>query len=425
VLLWGLLTTLALWRLALAFNVLASPNRGPIGLAAGQGAIVVHWRQLDLFVGWAALLVWFMAVGSGGMLRVRGLREQRMARLIGLLAAGGILLALLNAAGDHFSGWGGGKALGVAADLTLALVGAIGVLRELHALAAEMPGGGVHLFALWRLVTAQWILAWLAATVFLRITLRKDELLGSETARQLLFALPAFGVLPNVLMLAGIYLWNALRTPSPSQAIGSEPGAASEGRESGRGRARTRAWLVAMVAVNVGAALLVLRVPWPGLVGGILVIAGILLYMFGFPRGAWSRAKPWFLIACGCSILAMVGVVAERVLLLGSPAGMAFLSSAWRHLLVSTVLFAGLQALGAGGREGVRGTRRLLIVATALLVTGVVLVSGLLLATSFRQGEGQVPVLRLLFWALLPQVVGLLALVPYGLKTAHSRNESR
>jgi hypothetical protein len=406
-LLWLLLALLALWRVALAWNVLSGPTEGFNGLARGLGSAVVHWRQLDGFVGPVALLLWLAGVAGGGSLAPTTLKQRRIGQLFTAWAGITIALALLNAAWDQLSPGGGagtvGRILGPIADFGTVLLVIVAVLRELYILASEMPPGQVHLVPLWRFLTAQWLLAWVAATVFLRFTMSKEELLGNENARQLLFAIPAFGILPNTLMIAGIHLLNAKLRPTV---------APSPPRPSAEITPRFRAWLLAVIAMTLGGILLVLPNQKLGLFGGPLLVISTGLYLAGFPRKAWEGTKPWLMAAWGAFALAMVIVTLERLLLLGNPTfSMAFIANAARHLLLSGATLWCFHA-AMGGQEfflGGRGATRLLTLAATLFAVGALLVTALFVATSFRQGEGQLPILRLLFWGILPEALGLLA----------------
>jgi hypothetical protein len=408
-LLWSLLAVTILWRVMLAWSVVSAPVSGVSGLARGLGAVVVHWRQLDGLIGWVALLLWLMGIASGGTVGATSLRQRRIGQMLGMWAGVSLALALIDVASDQFlpGSMAVGNVLGPWSDRILAFLGLVAVVRELHAIASEMPAGQVHLGALWRFLTAQWLLAWLAATVFLGFSMRKEELLGNESARQLLFAIPAFGVLPNVLMLAGIRLWNARMRPGP----GTPPTPPHSGSPT-TGTPRVRAWLLAMIAATVAGILLVLRTQWLGLLGGPLLLLSVALYLAGFPKGAWGRHKAWLLAAWGMFALAIALATVERLMALGTPAlSMAFFGNAWRHLLLGAALLWGLHALAVGAellsvRQG--GAFRLLALATGLCGAGVLLTAGIFLATAFRQGEAQLPVLWLLSWGLLPEAAGVL-----------------
>src|SRR6185295_11783268 len=96
-------------------------------------------------------------------------------------------------------------------------------------------------------------------------------------------------------------------------------------------------WLAALVLVNVGAMLLVTRVPGLGIAGAALEMAGVGFYVLGFPRHTWqgSGAGGKVALLAWCVVLiAMGGLFFERLFALGSqpmPA-MRFFTLAWRHL---------------------------------------------------------------------------------------------
>ncbi len=76
--LWGLLMGVGIWRVVLAWQVLAGGSGGLGGalggMAVGEGAMV-HWRRLDQFVGWGAVLVLWM-MGSGGKRETRNAKRE-------------------------------------------------------------------------------------------------------------------------------------------------------------------------------------------------------------------------------------------------------------------------------------------------------------------------------------------------------------
>jgi hypothetical protein len=390
----------AVWRMTLALLVLQQGT-----LAAGLGAVVVHWRRLDGLVGWAALLVWWMGTGGGE----RSLRQARRTALFAAAAGMGMALAAATIAWDQFDlGRDAGSWLARAADVWLAAVGLVAVVRELRRLSAEV-NRGVDVMQLWRMATAQWVLAWIGAAIFLRFWMSGDELLGNESARQLLFVLPGVGVLLNVLMTVGIRWWVAGRPAGG--------GAAS--------RPRVRAWVVAMAAVNVGALLLVMRPAWLGVPGGLLLAAGVAMYLVGFGRGGLTATAPgegrrgaggqWLMGAWAVAGLSLVLVLTERVFSLsagGPVVGLAFFGAAWRHLLAvgAVLLWAVGTALIHARAHGWRLRSERLLTAGGLCVgIGVALTTGTLLAASLRQGEAQLPILKLLWVGAVPEALGVAA----------------
>ena len=119
--LWGVLAITAMWRLALASQVANAPAHGLESFSMGPGAAIVHWRQLDGFIGWVALLIWLIGVGSGGALGGATLKARRISTLLGILAGVGVVITaaamLWDQAGTRQSAFAGvGEQMGHVAD---------------------------------------------------------------------------------------------------------------------------------------------------------------------------------------------------------------------------------------------------------------------------------------------------------------------
>jgi hypothetical protein len=428
--LWITLAVAAVWRLLLAWQVMAAPGESTGALAIGQAAVVVHWRQLDALFGWAVFLLWLMTVTG----LVGGSRQRaRIAMVVAVFSLVGVLLSAMAIAWDVWNPGQGsalafiGERLDKIAAIWLALIGLAAVLWELRAVSGDISDGQIHLVHLWRVLTAQWVLAWLAANLFLQLFQRKGDLLGNEGVRQLLFNIPALGLLPNLLMLSGIRLWNLVMRPGPDAPAVSEPLVP-----------RCRAWILAMILAPLGGILVVLRSPWMGIFGGGLLLVAIVLYAVGFPRGAWKkigsdRPAPgglWHLWVWMFFVFAIGVMVLERGASLSSgSSGLAFLGSGWRHLLfvgfglwLLHACLAG-QALLLAPRFRLGGERLIFLLAVLLLAGGGWIGIDLML-TSQQLGEAQVPMLRKLFWGAVPEALAIVAIGGVLLRTAKANRRS-
>jgi hypothetical protein len=322
----------------------------------GELGGLVHWRVFDGFTGWVALMILAMTDEADG--RGRGLTR-------GTLAVGVAAFAISLLLGEVHD-----RALveiGVA--VILAVAGALVAGRQVLAL-AKASRQGLNVEQLWRGIASQWILLWVAAEITLRVRFSKEGVESEETARSLLFLLPILGVTPNVLMAAGIRWWGGLR------------------EEAHTAKPRVRAWLVAMVFLNVGAVLVIGGSVWArgiGIAGAAFMIAGILLYLIGFPTRAWRAASgawcvPLAFTGLGLGLLMMIGeLVMQR-----SDVPTLY-SAAWRHLLASiaTLWLLGIGSLVLARRVPPRiaaGTRTLASISRWLLLLGVLFATGILLA---------------------------------------------
>ncbi|HVX86662.1 MAG TPA: hypothetical protein VH253_17905 [Phycisphaerae bacterium] len=266
-----LLLMAALWRLILALGILAKPS-----LANNLGALI-QWRQLDIFAGPLALLLLASAT-------------RRWAAAATPLCAAGILFdalgLLMQQSGADMAITDGLLRSGIVA---IALCAAVIVLRELSnaakrldparaqpSVGAAANRGGLDLLDLWRLLTVQWVLVWAAAEVLLRFRFANVDLAANPSVRLLLFMLPAAGLVPNVT------LWVTLSWARTLGIAGQN--------EAGQYGGRPRAWVTAMILLNIGALLLIISPSKAGIFGSLLMAAGLGLYLLGFPRGAWKRA---------------------------------------------------------------------------------------------------------------------------------------
>ena len=308
------LTVRSLWHLALAWDIAAQPDRQ---VAAGSAPDL--WRTLDPLVGWIALLIFALSRRLARPAERRLNAADAAILLLGLAAA-------FTAAALAGSEWRGGAELVNAVLLGLAAI--LCVVREFRAntIGDARPGAtsppGLNIEQLWRLIASQWVLLWVAAELYLRLRMRGAEIMDS--ARALLFLLPTVGVLPNVLMAVGIRWWADLL---------------------GRPRAlrpRQRAWVLALVAQNLGAALLVLAPRWLGVLGAFLLFAATVLYLVGFPapRSFWLFAA-WAFAALGWILLAL-----ERIMQSNDQVVLLHFTAAWRIALTDGWLLIWLLACG-------------------------------------------------------------------------------
>lgn len=357
----------AFWRVALAWDIAGWGGAASDAQTAGAGA-PVFWQVLDPLVGWLALLI--LALSN----RLSYPRE----KLANAIEGAGLLLGLVawwtSAAVPEASGRSPAE---LAAALPLALVAGALVWRELRAIAAaasrgsgEAGGaGGMNIEQLWRLVACQWVLVWVAAELFLRFKLRGTGgggggagggVMAHASARTLLFLLPAVGVLPNVLMAVGIRWWGDL-VGRPRRLV-----------------PRERAWLLALLLQNLGAALVFAGPRWLGAVGAALMLAATALYLLGFPFvpgiGAGLFYLAWAWAAAGVALLGL-----ERLMEASGQPVLLHFSAAWRIALTDGLPLTWLLALGVMTlRTRLRATlhmRQLTWAVTSLITLGIVLLA--------------------------------------------------
>jgi len=348
----GALIVQGILRVWVAIELLLTPG------IEGQFGGLVRWRTFDQFAGWIGVLILAMA---GVSERGKNAWAETVVLAIGLI---GMVASLL--LGDV-----GGRAMveiGVAGLLAIGTAMVAG--RQILALARAAGKVGLDVEQLWRGVALQWVLLWVTVEVALRVRFWRDGVESDERARTILFLMPAVAVLPNVMMAMGIRWWGILR--------GVE-----------LGRPRVRAWVLAMMTLNVGAICVVASVwvGWLSVVGAALMIVGVGMYMLGFPAGAWrvrgggkgsAKMAPaaFGILVVGLGMMMMDGAVQRDLY-----------SAAWRHLLGAVSV---LWLIGMGGlaletivterlREGTRGVGLLngLMVLAGVLATGAILIGGI------------------------------------------------
>ena len=278
---------------------------------------LTRWRDLDQFSCWFPVLILALADQfSGG----------RGKKIIPWLLAAGmlILFAATLLSDDHLK-----AIMELAASCVLALAAAIVSVRQLSGItslssAPPAPGAprGITIEQLWRLFAVQWTLVWVAAEMFLRFKFRAQGVSSEEGARNLLFALPAFGAGPMTLMAVGIRWWTILRPRLPEPIP----------------RPRPRAWLIALFAVNLGAIGIVMgTLPgegkrWFAVFGALPMLPGLAMYVLGFGRGAWKWGGQPVILGLALFAVGMLMFAGER---LNPDTGRGSLwefTAAWRFL---------------------------------------------------------------------------------------------
>ncbi|HVT81563.1 MAG TPA: hypothetical protein VHM90_13020, partial [Phycisphaerae bacterium] len=243
-----------------------------------------------------------------------------------------------------------------------------------------------------------------AGLVFMAISVRREDLLGGEQYRNLIFMLPAAGVLPNALMAAGILWWDrvararAMRERIDLRAVAGVP--------------RVRAWGVAFLLVNAGGLLLVMRAAWTGIPGAVFELLAILFYLLGFPREFWRGiGGKMVLLAWGLIALALGARLIECIMLLKEPTISTFYSGAWRHIWSEGIVLAllGLGAIAACNALPKPALKWFAAGAAVFMVTGILLTAGVWLATAARTGESQVPVMQWVIAGTLPELLAVVA----------------
>jgi hypothetical protein len=325
----------------------------------GQLGGLVHWRVFDGFVGWVALMILAMTEEEG----MRGGWMARAVLGVGVVAFVGSLLMgeVENRAMVE---------IGVAG--VLAIAGALVAGRQVVGLARKSKEG-LNIEQLWRGVAAQWVLLWVAAEVTLRIRFWKEGVEAEETARALLFLLPVVGVVVNVMMAVGIRWWGAMREET--------------------GKVRVRAWVVAMGFVNIGAVGVIVGTVWArgvGVAGALVMIAGIAMYLIGFPKRAWRAAAGGGLVAVGFGVLAIGLLMIAGELSMQRSDVPTLYSAAWRHVLTSAQVLwlLGMGSLALAKRVPTRvaaGTKGVVLMSRWMVLAGVVFVAGVLIVGIFER----------------------------------------
>jgi hypothetical protein len=303
---------------------------------------LLRWRLLDQFTGWFALLVLFAGenIDSANP-------PSRLLRII---------LPTLLALGIASNGYSLASAMGATAPAgmekyvelvtagLLALTAALLVFRQLFALAGAIgERAGFTIDQLWRLVTIQWILVWVAAEVFLRIKFRNaGGVSADERARSMLFALPAFGVLPNLMMSAGIR-WQSYKIALLPQA------------QTLAEKVRPRAWIVAMIALNLGSVCLIASDffhAWLSVLGAIGFGFAIVMYLLGFSSDSRRGAGKMILTSFVLLLLGVLLAASERIRAGQQITILREFSAGWRFLLspaAPIVWTLGIAASAIGG----------------------------------------------------------------------------
>jgi hypothetical protein len=273
----------------------------------------------------------------------------------------GTLLALALAAISYTLAFPGTNP---AIEITIAVLLALAVLtlgpRSLFALSRDIAhrggSGGVTIDVLWRLLTLQWLLVWVAAEFILRLNLRNvGGIPSSERARNLLFALPAYALIPNILLSAGLHWLN----PQRIQTV------------------RIRAWLISLLALNAAVIMLLLGEfanRWWTVAGLPPALLALALYASGFPRGTWKTPGARLaLLAFATLALGLVLAALEHARPLDQPALLREFAAAWRFLVGPATLLLFLLAPAQLWLntipEKYRGGR-VRLVATLLILTG-------------------------------------------------------
>lgn len=351
----------------------------------GQLGGLVHWRVFDGFIGWIALMILALNDDLGSKGRVP---------LYATLAAGVAAFSLSLLLGEV----GGRAIVEIAVAGLLAIAGTWVALRQIAGL-ARAGKSGLNIEQLWRGIAAQWVLLWIAAEISLRLRFWKEGVESEETARSLLFILPALGVMPNILMAVGIR-WATLWRDD-DQKTGNRP--------------RVRAWLVALILLNFGIVCTVIGTIWArglGVAGAGVIIAGIALYGVGFPTNAWAAVKTK---GGGWLVPSAFGLLIVGLLMLGIELAMLpsdvkqHYSSAWRHLIGSVELLwlLGMGSIALQRRVPARiaaGTHVIAAISRACALLGVLCVAGIFLLAALWERDA----IRGIFLGTTLQIVGIL-----------------
>ncbi len=394
---WALLTIVATWRVVLAAMVAAHSS-----FVTMEGAAVIQWRRLDEFMPW-------VAIGALLLLRVLlpvSVRQGRAGLLLAAGAAVGVVLTAFSIPLDQMENSAAASFAARSAVIVLAIVGAALALLEVRAVLRAMQRGGATILDIWCFTAAQWGLLMVAGLLFMAVSVRREDLLAGEQFRNLVFMMPAAGVLPNALMAGGILWWDRIaRARSEREKVDLRAIA---------GTPRVRAWGVAFLLVNAGGLLLMLRQAWTGIPGGLLEILGIVFYLLGMPREFWRGVGgKAALVAWGLVSLALGARMIESIMILADLPVPRFYSGAWRHIWTQAIalLLTALAVIAALNSMSAPRLKRVAMPAATLLVAGILLTAGVWLATAGRTGESQVPVMR---WSIVGVSLELLAMIVAG-----------
>ena len=239
---------------------------------------------------------------------------------------------------------------------------------------ARKSSEGLNIEQLWRGVAAQWVLLWVAAEVTLRIRFWKEGVEAEETARALA-------------VLAARDGGDGERDDGGGDSL---VGRVRE--ETAGGRVRVRAWMVAMGFVNVGAVGVIVGMVWArgvGVAGAVVMIAGIVMYMIGFPKRAWRTAGGG-LVAIGFVVLAIGLMMIAGELSMQRSDVPTLYSAAWRHVLTSAQVLwlLGMGSMALQQRVPARvaaGTKGVALMSRWMVLAGVVFVAGVLILGIFER----------------------------------------
>jgi len=321
------------WHLSLASDFMLQSS------IPQRALTLLRWRLLDQFTGWYALLILFAAENidavpppSGALRRIIS-----AALILGIACTCYALAIAMGAVTFHPAGLE--KNLELITAGLLALAAAMLVFRQLFSLAQTIgERAGFTIDQLWRLLTIQWILVWVAAEVFLRIKFRNaGGVSADERARGLLFALPAFGVLPN-LMASGQIRWHGYRL-----AVLQKPQSF-----------RVRAWIVAMISLNLGAVCIIgseFAGRWFSVIGAIAVGFGVVMYHLGFPPESRRGAGRILMASFGMLVVGVLLAAAERIRAGQQVAVLREFGAAWRFLLSPGATILWVAGIGFGAIE--------------------------------------------------------------------------
>jgi hypothetical protein len=306
---WLLLLLAAALLLQFAWRTYLAAQFALATSVPGRALTLLQWQHIDQFLGPTALIL----LAFAEYLHARNPLKPFWIFL-------GILLALILAAISFTLAFPGTDP---AVEITIAVLLALAVLllgpRSLFVLSRDVAHrGGFTIDLLWRLLTLQWLLVWVAAEFILRLTLRNTGgIPSSDRARNLLFALPAYALLPNILLSAGLHWLNPQRLQN----------------------VRIRAWLVSLLALNAAAVMLLLGEfanRWWTVAALPPFLLALALYPTGFPRGTWggwkTPAPRLTLLAFAALFLGLLLAAIEHARAPDQPSLLREYAAAWRFL---------------------------------------------------------------------------------------------
>ena len=373
---WAILLLWALWRVLLAARI---TPQGTMEVALGSR--ILPWLSLMCLI-----LATSADVAREPLGGTENLRRRRIHTLLIIFLAVSSLLTILSLVCQQFGTFSpltGGIAF--AGEALAALVALVLSARQVRTLLAALQGGGaITLLDLWRFAAAQWGLLMVSALLYMRLTVSPGELAGNAAILRLQFLLPAAGVLPNAMMVAGIAWWDLLIRPTQQRMAAP----------------RIRAWLIAMLAINLAGLLLVLRPLWLGIPGSALGAIAITAYLLGFPASTWRNFGgipiliAWIFLAAA---LAATGI--ERVAsLTGSDLlAVTFSGAAARHIWsvgAPTLWLLGLCSTAARIKQLSRATSKFIMLIGASNLAGACATAGVFLVASVQTAQPQTTTLH-------------------------------